>query len=100
MHLRFESLLNAFLVAFLWFHCTPHGRVILQFFINMLFISNLRTMYVTLNRKYQVSVNICTGVILRMKVFQSEIKLAYRIPLGNLQIVHFYQVSMCLQIYF
>lgn len=33
MHLRFESLLNAFLVAFLWFHCTPHGRVILQFFI-------------------------------------------------------------------
>lgn len=42
MHLRFESLLNAFLVAFLWFHCTPHGRVILQFFINMLFISNLR----------------------------------------------------------
>lgn len=58
MHLRFESLLNAFLVAFLWFHCTPHGRVILQFFITLHFKST----YVTLNRKYQVSVNICTDM--------------------------------------
>lgn len=61
---------------------------------------HFKSPYVTLNRKYQVSVNICTGVIWRMKVFQSEIKWAYRIPLGNLQIVHFYQVSICLQIYF
>lgn len=48
----------------------------------------------------EVSVNICTGVIWRMKVFQSEIKWAYRILLENLQIVHFYQVSICQQIYF